>query len=290
MALRLRTRTGAADFAVGKRRPWEKDIQSTRETLVYSLGKSGRSSRESLWIIDMRGEVFSKALEHHFRDARQEEIRDFWMILAAAQAFILMTPAAEALQLEEAERDSIWDLSQGLEPMSAAVHLLERKIAETGSVQAAVEALAALTPDELADELDSPRERCRKPLLMLLTQADVMLSAARAAFGDSITAADLDSDPMRVAAWRSRGLFRQLLGWFDYFKVDFVTACDGHDRSGTVMDLRKPSYGVWEALHWAKRMAQRAAKPVTAPLWRTRWAVAWRRLVDANFRDALSRR
>jgi hypothetical protein len=55
------------------------------------------------------------------------------------------------------------------------------------------------------------------------------------------------------------------------------------------MDLRKPSYGVWEALHWTRRMAMRASQPA-APIWRTRWAVRWRRLIDANFRDALSRR
>jgi hypothetical protein len=288
MALRRRTGLGAIDFDVGGRRPWERDIQSTRETIVYSLGRSGKKSRDSLWIIDMRGEVFREALERHFRDSRLEEVKEFWMILAAAQAYILMTPAAEALQLGDDESDVLWDLTQGLEPMSAAIHMLERRIAQNGGdVQKAVEALAALTPQDLADELDHPRERCRKPVLMLLTQADVMLKAARQRFG---AAADLDSDPMRVAAWRSRSLFNQLLGWFDYFKIDFVTACDGHDRSRTVMDIRNPSYGVWESLTWAKRMAKRAGRRATAPLWRTRYAVLYRRLVDGNFRDGLSRR
>jgi hypothetical protein len=287
MALRRRTGLGAVDFDVGGRRPWERDIQSTRETIVYSLGRSGKKSRDSLWIIDMRGEVFREALERHFRDSRLEEVKEFWMILAAAQAYILMTPAAEALQLGDEESDVLWDLTQGLEPMSAAIHMLERRIAQTGDVQKAVEALAALTPQDLADELDHPRERCRKPVLMLLTQADVMLKAAHKRFG---AAADLDSDPMRVAAWRSRSLFNQLLGWFDYFKIDFVTACDGHDRSRTVMDIRNPSYGVWESLTWAKRMAKRAGRRATAPLWRTRYAVLYRRLVDGNFRDGLSRR
>lgn len=287
MTLRQRTRTGSIDFAVGARRPWEKDIQGTGETVVYSLGRSGKRSRDSLWIIDMRGEVFRDALKNHFRDSRVEEVRDFWMILAAAQAFVLMTPAAEALQLVDSDEDALWDLSLGLEPMSAAIHLLETKIAETGSLAAAVEAMATLDPHALAEDLDGPRERCRKPVLMLLTQADVMLQAARARFGED---GELDSDPMRVAAWRSRGLFMQLLGWFDHFKIDFVTACDGHDRSMKIMDVRRTSYGVWEAVTWARRMARRSARPATARFWRTRYAVLYRRMIDANFRDALSKR
>jgi hypothetical protein len=289
MALRRRTQAGSVEFGVGARRPWEKDVQSTRETVVYSLGRSGKTGRDALWIIDMRGEVFREALEHHFRDARLEEVRDFWMILAAAQAYILMTPAADALHLGETpEEDALWDLSQGLEPMSAAIHLLERRIAATGDIPRAVGALSAMGPEELGDELDKPRPRCRKPVLMLLTQADVMLGEARRRLGEA--GADLDADPMRVVAWRSRGLFRQLLEWFDYFKVDFVTACDGHDRDRTVMDVRKPSYGVWEAVGWARRMARRSGRRWTRRVWRTRYAVLYRRIIDKNFRDGLSRR
>lgn len=289
MKLRQRTKDGSVDFAPGAARPWEKDVQSTAGTVVYSLGRSGRKDKESLWIIDMRGEVFRKAYESHFRDAREEEVQDFWMILAAAQAFIVMTPAASALNLVRTEAaDDLWDLSRSLEPLSAAVHLLDRRIAQRGGVRAAVEALLAMAPDDLGDELDRPRDRCRKPALVLLTQADLMRSAARAHSNPNVAAhaEQLDADPMLVMGVRSRATFNQLLGWFDYFKIDFVTACDGHG-GGTRMDTRRPGYGVWEALDWTARTIKRTRKTPSAVLWRTRYAVACRKLLDTGFNRSL---
>lgn len=289
MKLRQRTKEGSVDFAPGAARPWEKEIQSTAGTVVYSLGRSGRKDKDALWIVDMRGEVFRTALQSHFRNAREEEVQDFWMILAAAQAFILLTPAAAALDLiRDEDADDLWDISRSLEPLSGAVHLLDRKVARAGGVKAAVEALVAMSPEELSDELDRQRDRCRKPILMLLAQADAMRAAARAHSNPNVAAhaEQLDADPMLVMGMRSRATFSQLLGWFDYFKIDFVTACDGH-AGGTRMDTRRPSYGVWETLDWTRRTVARTRKGLPAALWRTRYAVGYRKLVDAGFNRGL---
>lgn len=262
--------------------PWDRTVSSTGNFAIYQLRHHRKGGDVRTWIVDMRGEDFRQALDDRFRLNEAEQRRKFWLVMGAADIFMLMSPASESLGRTH---DDVLDrLSRGFRSLSAAIQLASKRPPGV-DLATAVRDLSALPENEVDKKLLEQEGRCRKPLLLLLSKADEFRFRL-AENGDW----RVDEDPAGIMAKSAPALLKHLLAWFAYFKVDFVTACDGHDGTSTIDLENKPGFGVSESMQWALTMSRRAANARMAPLYRTELAYKMRSLVNLRFAAALNRR
>jgi hypothetical protein len=253
-------------------------IDNTQKTTVWSLS-SERAKVPELWIVDIQGEYFRLALQPSLAPVELIKMA-VAPVLAASDALIVMAPAAQVLipertrQLAGAGKPGLKELVEAVVRLTRTMTLL-RHAARGRNVSVAIDELRALSLDELTTKLDEAKGVSTTPLEILLSQADEYLKAGEDPH--------CDADPFLAAARIRNGAVINLLrAHFEFFRIDFVTACEGAERKK--FDADKPSWGVWESVRWVRQTLHMRERKYLRWAVSTHHAIRLRRVLDPQFR------
>ncbi|HWE45016.1 MAG TPA: hypothetical protein VG407_03225 [Caulobacteraceae bacterium] len=255
--------------------------KTTTNVTVYGLTHEAKPKND-LWIVDVGGEFFNRALETDFEPQTVVKGR-IGPALALCNALILMMPARDALieedsaKLAEIDRPNLGELTAAVVKLARILNFMNARI-HGGDLKSAVEELTSLDADELRARIGEARGMSGYPLLLLLSQADLYVDAM---------AEDpyADADPFLTVARRHRSVISHLRSHFEFFKIDFVTACN--DAAGGEFDKTKESWGVWDALKWIRRTIRARNNRRLRWFARTDRALHLRWLLDPSFRKVV---
>lgn len=228
--------------------------------------------KDGIVLVDIEGERFTDALENGFRG----EYRVFIEALAHAHGFAFLLPAAEALYpgLHENYALNGMDADQADEQMQLVLDNIGRVNSFLGYLQGqkkaglktdqAVDAFLSLDDDARTRLLNAGVRkggRTKLPAMILLSKADSLERLMKSSGEAWVSYAPFfDHDPMGDIV-NSNGPARLMLKAFRHsfrrFRVDFVTAFEGHvefpegaaERDIT-WDRHKPHRGVVSAIKW----------------------------------------
>jgi hypothetical protein len=253
--------------------------------------------------VDVEGDRFSAAMRFNFEVA----FRPYLEAIAHADGLIFLLPATRTLVPDSYARDNpaivaAKDDAEKLENLLSSVtsiaafqrFIAARRIMQTSSrerteqsTQAAVDAYLNLSEEERVEALRS-EARSDKPALLLLSKGDV--------YGEFVGRDDYDADPWGSLATAetpaARILVKAFQDSFARFRVDFVTACEGHvefpdprnrDVRDTIFDPTRTDYGVVSSLKWMKQEIDRSRSILRRLAPGVSVGIGLRKALDRNF-------
>jgi hypothetical protein len=274
-------------------------IKGTEGVETHTFANRG----DIMIFVDVEGDRFSAAMRNNLDGG----FRPFLEAIAHADGLIFLLPATRTLIPGSYARDnpaivSADDDAEKLENLLSCVtsiaafhrYIASRRIMQTSSrdrmersTQQAVDAFFALGGEEREDALRS-EARSDKPALLLLSKGDV--------YGAYVGSEDYDADPWGSLATAetpaARVLIKAFQDSFSRFRVDFVTACEGHvefpdpsnpEKRNTVFDPRLPDHGVVSSLKWMKQEIDRSRSLLRRLAPGVSMGIGLRKALDRNF-------
>ncbi|MBV8685264.1 MAG: hypothetical protein JOZ90_16225 [Alphaproteobacteria bacterium] len=300
------------------------DIEITRHVFIHELttvASDGRSDK-IIRLIDLPGEFFQAALEAREKIAavRIRRVAMLYAALGAAEGIVFLVPGDHVMTATPTARDAdiaqksavlMGQIRQTCNMMEAAVRA-EREARGGGSegtadgaaltdLERAVRQLVALETDQVLERMK--REgggRSQKPVVALFSRADLCFGVGEGRSSLGVGGQLREHDPFWCAARYLPPLVRQLKAGFDDFKIDFLTAAEGHS-GGTRLAKDAFCLGELKPIAWLLQRIEARRRPPPAsripPLVRklllldigdkyrngSRWAVEMREKADSEF-------
>ena len=241
-------------------------------------------------IADCAGESFRIGRQSKLGGLKGESARPYLAALGLASAYVLVIPApdlhgVEDPDLSEGRRRLLQETFDRFAEILAAIVVAQERLEDEGE-NAETFLKKGISGEELNRAIADADYRCRRPILVLFSQADRL--------GDGTDAPHYDHDPFLQIARAQPALFNRIRSFFLYYHFDYLSAFEHHAKGSTIPDYECRHFGAKEAFSWLHtwlaygdgtyRNLIRRLFHGMAP---TDWVVKARSSVDPAFRRAL---
>jgi hypothetical protein len=306
-----------------RRVPPGDDLPITRNVFIHELTMATEGRKDKvIRLIDLPGEFFKAALDakHKIAAVGLRRVAMLYAALATAEGVVFLIPSDHILTTDATSDDRriaresavlMGQIRQICNMMEVAVlrhreadeARISQGLAGSGvsDVEQAVDEIVRLPVDQILARMKRDGAgRSQKPVVALFSRADLCFGVGEDRSSAGLNGQLREHDPFWCAARYLPQLVGQLKAGFDDFKIDFVTAAEGH-IGDTMLAEDAVSLGELKPIAWLLHrieMRNRPLMPSRIP-WilrkvllldigrrysdGSRWAVEMRESVDKEF-------